>query len=94
MAFTSDFTAALYSLEVILSTLSSGILLLMLPTITVTALSETMATSPTIPLDLILTFSPTFSDPFRNSAIFLSFSSCSWIFFLSSSLIFPFLRIF
>ena len=59
------------------STLSSGILLFMLPTMTVTALSDTMATSPTMPLAFTRTFSPTCRGPLRKAEIFFSIPALS-----------------
>ena len=71
-----SFTAERNSLEVILSTLSRGILLLMFPIVTTTAFAETLTTSPTMPLVLTRTFSPTLRGAERNASI-LSFSACS-----------------
>ena len=68
---TDSFIAALYSLEEILSTFSRGILLVMFPIATVTALLDTLVTSPTIPLSFTRTFSPTCNGPGLNL-------SCSW----------------
>ena len=70
-----SFTALLYSLEVILSTLSSGILLLMFPMLTTTAFEDTFVTSPTIPLSFTRTFSPAFSGADLNASS-LSLSAC------------------
>ena len=58
-----SFTALLNSFDVILSTLSSGILLLMFPMTTTTAFEETLATSPTIPFSFTRIFSPALHQP-------------------------------
>ena len=70
-----SFTALLNSLDVILSTLSNGILLLILPMTTTTAFADTLVTSPTIPFSFTLTFSPTFRGADLNASI-LSLSAC------------------
>ena len=89
-----SFTALLNSFDVILSTLSSGILLLMFPIATTTAFADTFCTSPTMPFSFTRTFSPTLSGADLNASI-LSLSACCSIssFAALSSAFFAFLCI-